>query len=157
HGTADRTGVQGPLMPRVVFRCDASKTIGSGHVARCMALARALRDRGAEVELVARDLPAAVRELLVEPAVGAIHDLPPPAGRAQEPDEGAPLDHAGWLAVTQRTDAAQTATVLTSGERPDWLVVDHYALDARWERVLREHAGRVLVLDDLADRDHDCD
>jgi UDP-2,4-diacetamido-2,4,6-trideoxy-beta-L-altropyranose hydrolase len=37
------------------------------------------------------------------------------------------------------------------------LVVDHYALDARWERVLRPVVRRVFVIDDLADRPHDCD
>ena len=43
------------------------------------------------------------------------------------------------------------------GSKPDWLVVDHYALDRRWERALRTRVGRILVVDDLADRPHDCD
>ena len=38
----------------------------------------------------------------------------------------------------------------------DWLVVDHYALDARWEREQRSLARKILVIDDL-DRRHDCD
>jgi UDP-2,4-diacetamido-2,4,6-trideoxy-beta-L-altropyranose hydrolase len=53
-------------------------------------------------------------------------------------------------------DAAQTVTALL-GRRPDWLVVDHYALDMAWEGVLAEHASRLLVIDDLADRGHRCD
>jgi len=37
---------------------------------------------------------------------------------------------------------------------PDWWIVDHYGLDARWEgRVLRE-GTRLLVIDDLANRVH---
>ncbi len=39
----------------------------------------------------------------------------------------------------------------------DWLVVDHYALDRRWESSLRRIARGILVIDDLADRIHDCD
>src|SRR5687767_1401439 len=39
----------------------------------------------------------------------------------------------------------------------DWLVVDHYGLDARWEREQRAHARKILAVDDLADRPHDCD
>lgn len=145
-------------MPRIVFRCDASSTIGSGHVARCMALAQALRERGAHSELIARGLPSQVRELLVAPAGVTVHDLPAPAAqdRARK-DKGAALTHAGWLDTPQHVDAAQTAAVLASGERADWLIVDHYALDARWERAVHEHAARVLVIDDLADRDHTCD
>jgi UDP-2,4-diacetamido-2,4,6-trideoxy-beta-L-altropyranose hydrolase len=39
----------------------------------------------------------------------------------------------------------------------DWLIVDHYGLDATWESVLRACARRIMVIDDLADRLHDCD
>jgi UDP-2,4-diacetamido-2,4,6-trideoxy-beta-L-altropyranose hydrolase len=39
----------------------------------------------------------------------------------------------------------------------DLLVVDHYAIDERWERILKPLFRRVLVIDDLADRRHTCD
>lgn len=39
----------------------------------------------------------------------------------------------------------------------DWLIVDHYGLDAAWEAAQRGWARRILVIDDLADRQHDCD
>jgi UDP-2,4-diacetamido-2,4,6-trideoxy-beta-L-altropyranose hydrolase len=39
----------------------------------------------------------------------------------------------------------------------DWLIVDHYAIDARWERTLRPLCRKLMVIDDLADRVHDCD
>ncbi|NGX17174.1 UDP-2,4-diacetamido-2,4,6-trideoxy-beta-L-altropyranose hydrolase [Wenzhouxiangella sp. XN24] len=41
--------------------------------------------------------------------------------------------------------------------RADWLVVDHYGLDRDWEQSLRSAADRIMVIDDLADRPHDCD
>jgi len=41
--------------------------------------------------------------------------------------------------------------------KPDWLVVDHYALDVRWEKALRLYCKKVMIIDDLADRQHDCD
>ena len=44
-----------------------------------------------------------------------------------------------------------------NGLKPDWFILDHYALDARWETTLRPHCGKMMVIDDLADRDHDCD
>lgn len=145
-------------MARVVFRCDASPAIGGGHVARCMALAHALRQRGAQVELVTRGLPARVRELLVEPSGCAVRDLPapdaaPPPGK----DAGQPLAHADWLSVSQSTDAVQTIEALRAGGHADWLIVDHYALDARWERALQPYADKLLAIDDLADREHACD
>jgi UDP-2,4-diacetamido-2,4,6-trideoxy-beta-L-altropyranose hydrolase len=39
----------------------------------------------------------------------------------------------------------------------DWLIVDHYGLDARWESSQRGNAKKILVIDDLANRQHDCD
>jgi UDP-2,4-diacetamido-2,4,6-trideoxy-beta-L-altropyranose hydrolase len=39
----------------------------------------------------------------------------------------------------------------------DWLVVDHYALDHRFETPLRKVCKHIMAIDDLADRVHDCD
>ena len=38
----------------------------------------------------------------------------------------------------------------------DWLIVDHYFLDYKWELELKKHVEAVLVIDDLANRKHDC-
>jgi UDP-2,4-diacetamido-2,4,6-trideoxy-beta-L-altropyranose hydrolase len=61
-----------------------------------------------------------------------------------------------WLRVDWETDAAQT-TVGLGRTTADWLIVDHYALDARWEQALRPMCRNLMVIDDLADRIHDCD
>ena len=143
-------------MTRVAIRCDASPRIGTGHVARCVALARALRARGAEVEMLSRDLPDRVRRLLVDGAGMTVRALPAATG-AERGADGPALAHAGWLEGSQQGDAAQCARVLAEGSRADWLVVDHYALDARWEQRMRASADRILAIDDLADRAHDCD
>ena len=36
-------------------------------------------------------------------------------------------------------------------------MVDHYALDVRWESAMRTQARHIMVIDDIADRQHDCD
>jgi len=64
--------------------------------------------------------------------------------------------HQNWLGVSQEEDARQSLSAL-GGLRSDWLVVDHYALDSVWERSLRNATSKILVIDDLADRLHDCD
>lgn len=132
----------------IVIRTDASSDIGTGHVVRCLCLADALQARGARVAFVCRSLTAGL-ELRLENAGHQVHMID--AGGS--PDE---LAHAGWLGGSQDHDAAATATALQA-KRPDWIVVDHYALDERWERTLRPETGRILVIDDLADRRHDCD
>jgi UDP-2,4-diacetamido-2,4,6-trideoxy-beta-L-altropyranose hydrolase len=78
-----------------------------------------------------------------------VHRLGPAA--AAESD-----DPRTWLGVNQARDADDSLAAL-SGEKFDWLVVDHYAIDAQWERRMRAAADRVLVIDDLSNRPHDAD
>jgi UDP-2,4-diacetamido-2,4,6-trideoxy-beta-L-altropyranose hydrolase len=66
------------------------------------------------------------------------------------------LAHSHWLASSQTADAQDSIRAL-SGHSLNWVVVDHYALDARWESALRQCGARIFVIDDIADRDHDCD
>jgi len=48
--------------------------------------------------------------------------------------------------------------VVTGQEQAvDILIVDHYQLDITWEQQMRKFAGKIVVIDDLANRKHDCD
>lgn len=122
---------------------------------RCLTLARALRERGAAVSFVCRGHIGHLCDLVLEMgfAVRLLEGCEVP---------GAPCDdspaHAGWLGTTQARDAAQTLAVIEAmGIKPDWLVVDHYGIDREWEKQLRPAVARIMVIDDLADRPHDCD
>lgn len=137
----------------IVFRADASITIGTGHVMRCLTLADALRERGAHCRFICRSHPGNLLEALRQRghAVDAL-----PEGKDTGPDlEGLPT-HAAWLGASWEEDAQATLCAIGSGPA-EWLVVDHYALDARWERAVRGACRQLLVIDDLADRLHDCD
>ncbi len=66
--------------------------------------------------------------------------------------------HANWLGVSWRQDAKETLECLGGEKQPfDWLIVDHYSLDKHWERELKSTFINIMVIDDLADRCHDCD
>ena len=150
---------------RVLIRCDASLAIGSGHVIRCRALARALQQRGVEVLFVCRESPGDLIELLAEEfRLLRLAALP-----GQEPclmgQEGRNL-YSAWLGCSQSQDAGDClrAIKLSKTGAIDWLVVDHYGLDQRWEEQicesLAESSGsrpELLVFDDLADRPHQAD
>jgi len=118
---------------------------------RCLTLADALRARGAHTRFVSRYLPEHLRSKLVEKG----HEFAQldTVQNGTEPDE---LAHAPWLGVSQSQDAAASIQAL-SDRHWDWLIVDHYALDTRWESLLRRSADKILAIDDIADRQHDCD
>lgn len=133
---------------KIAIRTDASPQIGTGHLARCQSLADALHTRGAKVIFVCRHITEGAAERLQ--AAGHTVICIDGAGESDE------LTHSAWLCGAQSEDAARTRAVLADFA-PDWLIVDHYALDARWQRALRAVAARIMVIDDLADREHDCD
>lgn len=137
----------------VVFRADASVQIGTGHVMRCLTLAEQLRQHGHQCQFICRDHPGHLGEL-IEGKGFELHLL---AGTAPALANSADIDnsYAQWLGVTWQQDARQTLEVLSS-LAADWLVVDHYALDARWEKGVAAAVGQIMVIDDLADRNHDC-
>lgn len=139
---------------QVVFRTDASLDIGTGHVMRCLTLAQALREQGEVCRFVTREHPGHLAALIQQRGF-EVHLLDRPD--APVPPEGpAAVAHAAWLGTDAATDAQQTRAFL-GDTVADWLVVDHYALDAQWERRLRPNARRLMVIDDLADRPHDAD
>ena len=135
----------------IAIRVDASSQIGTGHFMRTLTLAKELSKRGAKVRFVSRHLPEYLQDMLSE-KVYEFRILDRPINETMQ-DE---LAHSKWLGTTQHEDAQDTTQAL-SDRIWDWLVIDNYALDARWESVLRKSAKRLLVIDDLADRMHDCD
>lgn len=139
---------------RVVIRADASVQIGSGHVMRCLTLADALRERGAEVYFVCRELPGHLGEVLANKDYPT-HWLPTPDADATTIP--AHTAHSAWLGVPWEEDTEQMWDWLETLPEVDWLIVDHYALDQTWESQLRPQVKRIMVMDDLADRPHDCD
>jgi len=139
---------------RIVFRADASREIGTGHVMRCLTLADALRERGATIGFVSREHVGNLFDV-IEQRGFPVSRLPA-AGSIAVAEPAPP--HVTWLGASWEVDAQQTLIVIrASGARPDWTVVDHYALDHRWEHMLRDSVGGLTVIDDLADRAHDCD
>jgi UDP-2,4-diacetamido-2,4,6-trideoxy-beta-L-altropyranose hydrolase len=149
---------------KVIIRVDASIRMGMGHLVRCRTLASALRARGAAVHFVCRAHPGhQIDALRAEGYQVSALPAPPPA----DVRDG---DYAAWLGVSQQQDAVETLDALArhrelqseavpigTDARADWLIVDHYGLSAEWQQMLRSSVSRILVIDDLANRDHDCD
>lgn len=124
---------------RVAFRCDSSDKIGSGHVMRCLALAGNLREKGAQVLFICSNIKGNLSWLIEERGY-AVFLL---SGKTEDTN---------WEA-----DAVETSLLIERIGDFDWIIVDHYLLDARWEYYMRRHSPKIMVIDDLADRPHDCD
>ena len=119
----------------VVIRSDAGPEIGTGHIVRCAALAHLAMQRGHDAKIV---------------GTGVHHSL-----AIWLQDQG--IEVLTCDGVIRPTDAERTSRYTKDFVESDWLVVDHYRLDASWETSVNRGAGRLLVIDDLANRKHACD
>jgi UDP-2,4-diacetamido-2,4,6-trideoxy-beta-L-altropyranose hydrolase len=141
----------------IAIRVDASTRMGIGHLTRCRTLAKGLQERGASVHFVCRAHPGHQIHML-EAEGYSVSSLP--KAPMQTASDG---NYAAWLGVSQDHDADETSAALGASAKSDeqakwdWLIVDHYGLDKAWEQRLRYMSKRILVIDDLANREHDCD
>jgi len=139
---------------KLSIRIDASTQIGTGHVMRCLTLAKALKSKGAKCHFICRQHEGNLIELIKS---NGFNVTALPSGDSFKPGTTASLAHADWLGATQEEDARQTIAVIDKAGQPvDWIVVDHYGIDATWESMIAPHAKRIFVIDDLADRKHAC-
>jgi UDP-2,4-diacetamido-2,4,6-trideoxy-beta-L-altropyranose hydrolase len=121
-----------------IFRVDASRDIGSGHVMRCLSLADCLAALGNRCAFLCRPAPGdLVSE--IERRGHTVIRMPSMADRPALPEAG---------------DARASVEGL-AGLAVDWLVVDHYGLGIEWEHAVGTCAQNLLAIDDIG-RDHEC-
>lgn len=131
---------------KVAIRVDASQAIGTGHVRRCLSLAYALTDCGAQLLFLTRDLGVDVRSMIAPDFM--LRLLQAPSGEMPASD----VPHAVWGQVASARDVTDTIAALADWQ-PDWLVIDSYAFGADWHDAARVALRcRIAVIDDLADR-----
>ena len=130
----------------VVFRVDANRRIGQGHLHRCLTLARHLREKGFRVTLLTYGRSSSlVKKYEEEFSVLWLED--------------AMLDNRfGEFPMDWERDALSTIqTMKRNGIEFAWMVVDNYNLDAKWERKVREQGHKILVIDDFRNRPHNAE
>lgn len=135
---------------KIMFRVDASLSIGSGHVMRCLTLGNALRQRGHECEYICVNHDGNMIEQ-IDALNFKCHSLP-----KRKPFYDSTDSYSNWLGCSQQEDALLTADIIGL-DTVDWLIVDNYALSSEWENIFNVKNIRLLVIDDLANRLHQCD
>jgi UDP-2,4-diacetamido-2,4,6-trideoxy-beta-L-altropyranose hydrolase len=117
----------------ILIRTNSSKQIGMGHLIRCMSLAIVLKEKGARVIFVINDGNDNRIEVLQK-------------------------NHFEVYPINISNDIEQTIDILKNlNLKIQWVIVDHYGIDKNWHLKIREWAQKIMVIDDLADRAHDCD
>ena len=137
----------------IFFRTNSSKKIGLGHVMRCLTLAEELRNDDITIEFITRPHPGNLDDYIISKGF-KVRSLSSPSNEIQLQQDL--IGYELLLGVNQLIDADETIKVI-SGDRIDYLIIDHYALDYNWEKKLRPYTVKIMVIDGLANRRHDCD
>lgn len=123
-----------------------------------LTLARRLKCNEHEVFFVCRRLQGNLIDL-VKSSFPVI-ELPAPDGVVSPVLH---CSHGAWLEVDYDLEIQQSRRVISdylsqnNRSKLDWLVIDHYAIEATWQRAMSFLTAHCLQIDDLADREHQVD
>lgn len=121
----------------LVFRADSGNGIGWGHTMRCFALAQKFKEKNASISFIVRKHPNNISHFLEEQGFNVFY-----------------LKNKNYY---WKEDAIQTKKIIESIGNVDWLVVDNYTLDIKWEKFLKPYIKKLMVIDDMTLRKHECD
>ncbi len=134
------------------FRVDSSTLIGSGHVHRCLNLAKYLKSKGVKCNFISKRLTGNLISKIKKENFD-VFILPNRNSKKLR----FKLDYNDWLQDTIENDIKDTIKIISKYDNIDYLIIDHYSLDIRWENNVRSYVDKIFVIEDLTSRKHFCD
>lgn len=133
----------------IAFRVDASSEIGTGHLVRCLTLAKGYLDKtDYKIVFITNKLPSTLLSLFTNKKINLLQ---------------IDIKHIRETPVCENLvdnweeDLLGTVNILSSNNirKIDLFVVDHYGLDYKWEEAIKNiYDTKTLIIDDLANRKH---
>ncbi len=137
---------------KIAFRVDASLSIGTGHITRCLNLANELSDEGNECVFFTKAHHGNLIEKISSSGY-VVHVIP----FSGQTNDQYIKNEKEWLSGSQLDDAYATLA-LSALHRftPDIFIIDHYSIDCEWEKVILSKIPnvKIAVIDDLCNREH---
>lgn len=130
-------------MRQVVIRADAYEETGSGHIVRCLTLAKRLMNDDVSVAFICRSISENLHQEAVQDGCNVVML--------------SDTRYTESFAVSQIKDAEDTLEVLDKIGHVQCLIVDSYNLSAEWEQIVYPAVDKLFVLDDYPQRKHYCD
>ena len=130
----------------IVFRVDSSLEVGTGHVMRCLTLAEQLERSGCKAFFICRQLEGSISKLITDKRFTLF-----------EIQSDKIVDIFKWYQENWQQDSLSTINLIKkSSVQFDLIIVDHYGLDEKWESNVKPFVKKLMVIDDLANRKHNC-
>ena len=135
----------GTIMTKsLLIRADSGTKKGSGHIMRCLSLAKCLNN--IDVSFICRIMPGNFCDFIEQ---NGFHVYRLPLDFNSDEND---------FPVDIKSDIDGTIEIIKQNKiTPYGIIVDNYDLDYQWESAIRQYTNKIIVIDDLANRKHDCE
>ena len=130
----------------IFFRVDSSNIIGTGHLIRCLKLANYFENHN--IFFICKNFIGNINKKVLEFNYNLNEIYLDIASIS--------FDHSTWLGEDFNTDATKTIKILKQ-YCVDILIVDNYAIDYKWETIVKPYVKKMILIDDFIERKHNCD
>lgn len=132
------------MTKKILIRVDSGTKKGAGHIMRCLSLAKYLND--IDISFICRTIPGNFCDFIEQNGFH-VYRLPTDLS-LDEKDQSLDI----------KSDVDATVEIIKQNKiTPNGIIIDNYDLDYRWESNIRQYTNKIIVIDDLANRKHDCD
>ncbi len=149
-----------------IFRSDSAEFIGSGHIRRCLNIAKEIKTRGIESIFICNSHEGNINREIRRNF--KVLELPKKKISLKEKAfYKGNINHLykDWLGCEEEEDAIDSFNLILKVKniRIDWIIVDHYSLGERWEKKIKSSLKnikknhKIFVIDDLFNRNHYCE
>jgi UDP-2,4-diacetamido-2,4,6-trideoxy-beta-L-altropyranose hydrolase len=121
-------------MENILFRVDASETLGKGHLSRCLNLANKLLNERNSIYFITNTLSSSNSNLI----------------------RGFGFKHIEISKNSNDNGLDETLEITKKLGSVGSIVIDHYQIGFEWEKRVSFLIPRLVVIDDLANRAHHC-
>lgn len=140
----------------IYIRVDSSLQIGSGHVERCITLSKELKKKGMRVHFICRDHYGNMESRIKSEGFD-VTILPVNKYNFNKKNTNSKFDYKHWLGTNWKSDAKDISHIILK-KKPEWLIIDHYAIDFKWENLVKSITNvKIMVIDGLAIHKHNCE
>ena len=122
------------------IRVESNEKIGTGHLMRCLTIANSLRKKGNQVYFISKNMSEESKKLLESNKFSVKL-----------------LDYKRKK-FDYKIDAKFTIEIIKKEkENSTFLIIDNYQIDQKWETLVKKFVKKTVVIDDLANRKHNCE
>ena len=140
---------------KICFRVDGSDKIGSGHISRCLAFAEFLKKKKIESFFIIRNFDGNFESEIKKKGF-KVFRLKKIKTRRRIKINKKFFFYKNTLQQNEEIDALETLKILIK-VKPCLVFVDHYGISEIWHRIIKSYKYKLIVIDDLADRNYYCD